>query len=107
MGPGLSAVAAAVLTALLAASALARLAFLGVSGLALSIRSEWAPGARELGVPVPTGDRDAAQAVARPTEAKRPRESRVASQGLLEAPGNLRLRRAALHQTVDACRGKP
>jgi hypothetical protein len=60
----------------------ARMELLELPGLAAPVQPERAPAALELAVPVPTGDRDAAQVVVRPTEAKRPPESRVASHGL-------------------------
>ena len=75
MGPDLSAAAAAAVPVPLAA----RMEFLEPSGRASPVRPERAPAALARAEPVPTGDRDAAQAVARPTGAKRPRESRVAS----------------------------
>ena len=79
MGPGLSAAAAAA-GAVPQAAPSARMEFLEPPGLASPVRPERAPAALERAAPVPTGDRDAAQAVARPTEAKRSRESQVASQ---------------------------
>jgi hypothetical protein len=79
MGPDLSAAAAAAVAAPLAAPS-ARMDFLELLGLAAPLRLERAHAALGRAVPAPTGDRDAAQAVARPTEAKGPRESRVASQ---------------------------
>lgn len=79
MGPGLSAAAAAAVAVPLAAPS-ARMEFLEPPGLASPVRAERASAALERAAPVPTGDRDAAQAVARPTEAKSFRESQVASQ---------------------------
>jgi hypothetical protein len=58
----------------------ARTEFRGRPGPALSVRPEQAPAALERAVPVPTDDRDALRAVARPTEAKRHRASQVANQ---------------------------
>ena len=79
MGPDLSAAAAAAAAAPLAAPS-ARLELLGPPGLAASVRPERAPGALERAALVPTGDRETAQAAARPTEAKSFRESQVANQ---------------------------
>ena len=77
MGPDPSAAAAAAVPVPLAA----RMEFLEPSGLASPVRPERAPAALERAAPVPTGDRDTAQAVARPTEAKSFRESQVANRG--------------------------
>src|ERR1700728_4940705 len=79
MGPDLPAAAAAAVAVPLAAPS-SRMEFLEPPGLASPVWPERAPAALERAAPVLTGDRDAAQAVARPTEAKRFRESQVASQ---------------------------
>jgi hypothetical protein len=79
MGPDLSAAAAAVLAVPLAAPS-ARMELLEPPGLASPVRPERAPAAVERAAPVPTGDRETAQAAARPTEAKSFRESQVANQ---------------------------